>query len=330
MADKRLRILIVKLGAMGDVLRTTPILTALKAQNPQARIDWLVDKSCREVLEGNPLIDRLFDRFDSLKNNAYDLAMNFDKEDEALDALMKVSAVRKAGFGRSADGKLCPMDERSVYAYRLGIDDDLKFRQNKKSYQEITFEQAGLTFRGEEYIFTPDPKTPPLPGLTGPIVGLNTGSGRRFAGKKMPLAAYAELSRRLVSDLKATVLLLGGRDEIERNRQIRRLCEVPVVETGSYPIKQFSALVKACDVVVSGDTVAMHMAIAVRVPVVAFFASTCAAEIELYGRGRKIISTISCAPCYLRDCPIDEQCMKDMSVETIVDAVRETLEKVSR
>ena len=69
----------------------------------------------------------------------------------------------------------------------------------------------------------------------------------------------------------------------------------------------------------------MHVAIAMKVPVVAFFGSTCAAEIELYGRGRKIVSAIECAPCYLRDCPIGERCMSELEPGVIVDACREAL-----
>ena len=92
--------------------------------------------------------------------------------------------------------------------------------------------------------------------------------------------------------------------------------------TGSHSIKIFAAIVKTCDLVVTGDTTAMHIAIAVKTPVVAYFASTCAAEIELYGRGRKVVSSISCAPCYKKICPIDEQCMKDMRAEEIFNEAK--------
>ncbi|MBI3316199.1 MAG: glycosyltransferase family 9 protein [Candidatus Omnitrophica bacterium] len=332
-----MKILIVKLGAMGDVLRTTPLLTELKRQYPEARIDWLVDKACREALDRNPLIDRLLDDPGSLKNGAYDLAMNFDKEDAALEAIMAVSAKKKMGFGRSGEGKLCPLDERSAYAYRLGIDDALKFRQNTKTYQEITFEQAGLKFKGEEYVFAPQIEDLDFARLhlktfgvglsSGPrlIVGINTGSGKRFAGKKLPAESYAELARLFYKDLGATVFLLGGEEEVAWNQRIERLCETPVFNTGSHTLRRFAAIVKACDLVISGDTIAMHIAIAVRVPVVVFFGSTSASEIELYGRGRKVVSKIPCAPCYLKNCPIGEKCMKETTAGMIFDAAREVL-----
>ena len=84
-----MKILIVKLGALGDVLRTTPLLTELRRRYPDSEITWLVDTQCREVLEHNPLIDHLVsyseDSVLDLKRHAFDLAVNLDKEAEAVE-----------------------------------------------------------------------------------------------------------------------------------------------------------------------------------------------------------------------------------------------------
>ncbi|MGH7198653.1 MAG: glycosyltransferase family 9 protein [Candidatus Omnitrophota bacterium] len=338
-----MKILIVKLGAMGDVLRTTPLLTRLKKEHPGSRITWVVDARCREALEENPLIDRLLnyspETLAVLEQETFDLAVNLDKDAEALDAIGAARAAKKMGFGRSAKGALCALDRLSDYAYRLGVDDELKFRKNKKSYQEISFEQLGLRFQKEDYLFSVDGPSEaaarrhletlgfPWEDQERPVVGLNTGSGARFAGKKLPIETYLDLIAKFHDRMGAKVLLLGGKDEVERNREIERRSSFPVVNTGSHPIRTFAAIVRRCDLVVSGDTTAMHIAIAVKTPVVAYFASTCSAEIELYGRGKKVISEISCAPCYLRNCPIDEQCMKDMRAETLFRAAQEALKE---
>ncbi len=341
--DKKItmNILLIKLGALGDVLRTTPLLTALKSRHPSAHITWLVDAQCEEVLSGNPFIDELLPYsekgLESLAKRNFDILINLDKEDEALDAAMRVPASKKMGFGRTPKGTLGALDPLSEYAYRLGIDDELKFKMNKKTYQQICFEQVGLEFKGEEYVFSMDKASHSyaqarladlgvdIQNVPRPIVGLNTGSGLRFAGKRLPVSAYVELTRRFTSELGATVFLLGGKDEVERNAQIKRRARCRVVNTGSHPIRPFAAIVKQCDLVVSGDTTAMHIAIAVKVPVVAYFGSTCAQEIELYGRGRKLVSSIECSPCYKHLCPIDEQCMKDMNADEILRSAKELL-----
>lgn len=331
-----MNILLIKLGALGDVLRTTPLLEGLHKKFPGSKITWVVDESNRPVLEGNPRIARLF----SLDNNPspewakplYDLAVNLDKEPEALDALGLAKASLKVGFGWSKDKRLAAVNPESDYAYRLGIDDDLKFRQNRKTYQTISFEQLSLKFENEEYSFAPDETSVQKaksslqsigfdPGRkTKKIIGLNTGSGHRFAGKRLPEKTIAELAETLHQRFDADIWLLGGEAEKERNASISRICRVPVLNTGSHSISVFAGIVALCDLVVTGDTTAMHVAIAVRTPVLAYFASTCAPEIELYGRGEKIISALPCAPCYKKICPIDEQCMKEMTVEPFLKA----------
>ena len=221
-----MNILLVKLGALGDVLRTTPLLTALKKKYPDARITWVVDAPHLEVLKGNPLIDHLLDSssktLDELKGAVFDLAINLDKEPEATTLMAAARAPKKMGFIRDAKNELAPADALSDYAYRLGIDDDLKFKKNKKSYQEISFEQLGLRFGKEEYLFSLDEADArraeealkkagaELAGLSRPVVGLNTGSGARFAGKKLPIETYARLAEMFHEKMGATVFLLGG------------------------------------------------------------------------------------------------------------------------
>lgn len=332
-----MEILIVKLGALGDVMRTTPLLPALKKKHPSSRITWVVDKANRAVLEGLPAIDRLWDfsadTLTRLKGESFDWAVNLDKEEEALDSILAAPAKTKLGFGRDPEGRLFPLSSESEYAYRLGIDDELKFRTNRKTYQQISFEQAGLKFAGEEYAFPMDDAdrawaASHLKALGVPAgrrVGLNTGSGTRFAGKKLPQATLAAVAEKLHDETGAAVLLLGGKDEEKPNRELAKACRVPVFETGSHPIRRFGALVAACDAVLTGDTTAMHVAAAVKTPAVVVFGATASSEIELYGRGEKIVSDLACAPCYKPVCPIGEACMEKMDAGTIFEALKRVL-----
>lgn len=338
-----MKILIVKLGALGDVLRTTPLLSALHSANAGPEITWVVDAANASVLGGNPLIAKILPYSERtltvLGQEYFDIAINLDKEPEALRAITAARSDRKMGFGRSSEGDLIALDTLSDYALRLGVDDELKFKINQKTYQEISFEQAGLKFQGEEYIFEPSAvsaatakevlRSKGYDGATAvrPVIGINTGSGLRFAGKRLPEASFARLAELFIERMNATVFLLGGEDEIARNLKIQKMVSHPILNTGSHPIHTFAAIVRECDLVISGDTTAMHVAIAVKVPVAAYFASTCPAEIELYGRGCKVVSSIECAPCYKHICPIDEQCMKDMDPEVLFTAGREVLKK---
>jgi ADP-heptose:LPS heptosyltransferase len=331
-----MKILIVKLGAMGDVLRTTPLLKAFKKQYPKSEITWVVDAISAPVLDNNPLIHRVViygsPEIKVALSQTFDLAVNLDKENEALDTMEACLAGTKKGFGWDKDKKqVAALTPSSEYAVRLGIDDELKFKTNQKTYQEISFEQLDLEFAGEEYQLNLAPEHESyakehlsrlglLTDSSTGIVGLNTGSGHRFAGKKLPKEHILRLAQILTERLKTRVVLLGGPEEAELNKAIEKEIKGFGVNLGTHhSILQFAALVSNCGLVITGDTIAMHIAIATKVPALVYFGSTCAKEIELYGRGQKMVSDIDCAPCYKRDCPIHEKCMSDMSLERIAE-----------
>ncbi len=90
-------------------------------------------------------------------------------------------------------------------------------------------------------------------------------------------------------------------------------------------IRQFQALIGRCDLIVSGDSLGMHLAIAEKRPVVVLFGPTCPQEIELYGRGEKIVSPLACAPCYRAECDRGPTCMQAIEPETVVAAVKRWL-----
>ena len=76
---------------------------------------------------------------------------------------------------------------------------------------------------------------------------------------------------------------------------------------------------------VTGDTLAMHIAIGLKVPVLVMLGPTCHQEIELYGRGAKIVSDFDCSPCYLSVCPKQVTCMDAISVDAVFESVAELL-----
>ena len=333
-------ILVVKLAAAGDVLRTTPLLPALKAAHPRCWITWLTDERSRFVLEGNPLIDELVSFGESgilpLLAREFDWAIVLDKEPRAAALGNLVRAKRKTGFGLSSGGKPVAMNEESLYALRLGVDDHLKFRVNRKTYPEIIFDMCGLTYGGEEYIFGLQPGSREAAegilkkGGWRPdrvTVGLNTGCGDVFATKKWTEKGFIELAGKLVRELGVQVVLLGGAEERERNRRIRESLNVPVVDTGSdNPPDVFAGLVEGCRVVVTADTMALHLALALGKETVLLMGPTAAAEIELFGRGEILSSGMDCAPCYLQTCSKEAVCMSAISPEMVLEAVARRLE----
>ena len=191
------KILIIKLAAIGDVLRTTPILLGLKRKYPQSFISWITKRDAVGLLKDNGYIDRLlvYDLPDiqRLKIERFDILICLDKEPEAVVLANQVKAKHKFGFGLDLrTGNVIPFNKESRYAWELGLSDELKFHQNKKSYPQIIFEMAKLDYKNDEYILNISNINREYArslldkiGLknTSPIIGLNTGAGTRFANK---------------------------------------------------------------------------------------------------------------------------------------------------
>ena len=88
-------------------------------------------------------------------------------------------------------------------------------------------------------------------------------------------------------------------------------------------------MVDACDMLFCGDTMAMHVAIALQKGVVGFFGPTCPQEIDLYGLGEKLISTAGCSPCYRRQCDQQDACVGEIPTEDAVKAIAVVLARVT-
>jgi ADP-heptose:LPS heptosyltransferase len=329
------KILIIKCRAQGDVLRTTPLLPALKRKYPESFISWLVDEESLDLLSNNPYIDRLhpfnLENVIALTAEKFDVLISLDKEPGLAALAEKVSSSRKLGFGMNELGNLRIFNPAAEYAFRLGVDDCLKFTQNVKTYQEIIHEVADVEYRGDDYVFVLEDqsrekarsffKKHRIPAER-PSVGLNTGAGTKFETKQWPAANYLKLIEFLTSKLGANVFLLGGRRELELNRLLEKKSKVKVFNTGNdNSLLEFAGFLSLMDVVVTSDTLGMHLAMALKRKVVVLFGPTCPQEIELYGRGSKLFAGISCSPCYKQICS-DPRCMKEIFAREVFEEVK--------
>jgi heptosyltransferase-2 len=334
--------LVIKLAALGDVLRTTPLLRGLRANDPGCHITWLTEPNVVPMLQGIQQIDRLLPYAQEtalqLEMETFDEIYCFDKEPKATALAMKIPAKRKVGFGMDRWGNVIPLNKESEYTYQLGVSDTLKFRFNTKTYPELIFECAALPYTEPQPYLLPDLASEIEEAKAGLLdrgvrpedlkIGFNTGAGEAFATKKWTEEGYVRLANRMAKELGAKVLLLGGPGEVERNQRIAAAAQYLLINTGNdNPIRKFAGIVGNCSLMITGDTLAMHIAIGLNVPVLVMFGPTCHQEIELYGRGAKIVSDFACSPCYLSLCPNQVTCMDAISVDAVFAAATDLLRR---
>ncbi len=335
-----LKILVIKCRAQGDVLRTTPILTGLKRAYPDSFITWVVDEETVDLLRDIPQIDRVLplnaETVLALRGQRFDSVYSLDK-DPGLTALAGlVNAPRKLGFCLNEHGNVAAFTPSAAYGLRLGVDDELKFRINTKSYQEMIFELADLEYKTDDYVFVLADAHRKKAGrffLDNKVpskrlnIGLNTGAGTKFTTKQWPESHFLKLIPKLKRSLNANVFLLGGPREKDLNRRLARKAGVKVFDTGTdNSLLEFAGFLDRMDVVVCSDTLAMHLALALKKKTVVLFGPTCPAEIEMYERGRKLFAGAECAPCYKQTCS-DPVCMKRLTPDEVFKAVREVAGK---
>ncbi len=328
------RILVIKVGALGDVIRTAALLPGLKEAWPQSQITWVTQDSGVRMLANHPQIDRLLpfgaQTACHLEHERFDLCLSLDKEAAPAALAMRVSAGERRGIGLSPYGTPYPLNPECVRYFTLGLDDELKFRRNRKSYPELVYEAVGLRYRGQRHRLYPGAAERARAAQRwrvlrvdagDVVVGLNTGAGHAFANKNWPAEKLIALARRLAGRDGWRVALLGGPEERERNAGIVGACPGTLDAGCDHAELEFAALVERCDVLLTGDTMALHVADACDVPCVALFGPTCAQEIELHGGGEKILTSASCAPCYRRQCDRSPNCMDAITVEQVLAAI---------
>lgn len=328
------RILIIKLGALGDVVRTVCLLPTLKREYPTSHVTWVSRPAGVAILTGHPQID-LLAAFDgesvlALSQQRFDMVLSLDKEAAPTALCSEVSCPDKRGIGMSAFGTPEPCNAACEPYFQLALDDELKFRHNRKSYPQLIHEALALPYIRRPYqLFCGDKALQRARArLAGHcaessvgVVGLNTGSGSVFANKSPRPSWWVELARQL-RDRGCAVVLLGGPSERTINAWIAEQVGGGVHDAGTDNTEaEFVALISQCDVVVTGDTLALHVAVARRVAVVALFGPTCPQEIDLFGLGRKILSPVDCGPCYRRQCDRRPSCMDLMPADQVLAAV---------
>jgi heptosyltransferase-2 len=159
------------------------------------------------------------------------------------------------------------------------------------------------------------------------VIGINPGSIYGGAKRWLP-DRFADTAERLGQTIRQShardvaVMIVGAKGEEALGHEIaKRLSHRTVVLSGATTIRELMAAAKRCGLLLTNDTGPMHIASAMNVPVVAVFGSTDWRTTSPYGSAQAIVRhPVDCAPCLLRECPIDHRCMTRVSVEQVYEA----------
>jgi ADP-heptose:LPS heptosyltransferase len=334
------RILIIKLGALGDVLRATALLPSIRQAFPGAHVTWLTGDAARPLLDGNPLIDRVLTAgghyLEVLLTERFTVCLSLDNEPLAAAAARLAGCTALRGFVVNDAGAVVPASNGARTWWRLGIDDHLK-RQNRRTWFELMSELCEVPLVWAR----PQLPIPPTVGAaaaaqvscwrggqTLPLVGLNTGGGTRWSQKTWTHAGYTGFVRELrLRSPGSQVVLLGGPEERARNTAIASELQDLVIDGGCHEdVHCFAALVARLDVLVTADSLGLHVATAVGTRVVAFVGPTSPWELDTFGAGEILTGDVECLACYRANCDKAVTCMDRLAPATVAEAVLRQLQ----
>jgi len=336
---------------IGDAVMSEPALAALRELFPTAEITLLVKPAIAELLRGHPALQRILVYEDpgrhvgitgkwtlagTLRRLRFDLAILFQNAFEA--ALLTFLAGIPRRYGYATDGR------RFLLSDPIAVPERTKIGHQVQYYLDMLRPLGSERPAGSPRLFLSQEEEQAMDQRLAEagvdesdlLVGLNPGSTYGSAKRWLP-ERFAETADRLSqeqgmqSGRRVRVVIVGARGEEALGCAIADRMQVkPIQLSGRTTMRELMAVIKRCDLFLTNDTGPMHLAASFGVPVVALFGPTDSRTTSPFGSGHTIVRhPVECAPCLLRECPIDHRCMTRISVDEVYGAaVKQLVVKV--
>ena len=329
------RILIVKLDAIGDVLRTTTCLEPLKAKYPNSHITWVTRTRAADVLRGNPRIDRVLtvesNYLEFILAEDFDLAIGPDTDYLSATIMRLARASSRRGFVADNRGGVIPLNHAAQQWWEMGLDDGLK-RRNRRTYGEWLYAICELplpvarpSLQASEHacafanrlIRTHAPDA-------SQVICFNTGASNRWEEKRWKQDSYRQLALAIRADDRASAIILtGGPEEAAFNAALLA-SDAPFIDGGTdNAIDAFAGIIAASNLVVTPDSLGYHIACAVGTPAICLVGPTSPWELDTYGTNRVLHADLECISCYLAKCPLTTTCMDALTPRMVLPVMSE-------
>lgn len=331
------RILIVLLGAIGDVVRAMPLASRLRDALPAARIAWAVEPAAAPLVEGHPSIDeclvfrrdggaRAFLAFlRDLRGRGFDLVLDLQRHLKSGVVSRMSGASRRVGFHRrnAKEGNwlfnnewIPPQVERSsklrqylAFADHLGV--------------PPTPIRFGLEPRGDD-----------LRRAAALLDGVRRPFAAAFVGSRWPSRFWwAESTAEVLRELRARhgldAVLLGAGAESEFAAAVAARAPQGTRDlVGRTSLRDVVAILAQARVAFGPDSGPMHVAAAVGTPVVSLWGATSPLRSAPFGsEDLAVTGAVACHPCYLRRCPVGRVCMREIRPAAVLDRIERALER---
>jgi lipopolysaccharide heptosyltransferase I len=334
MSDYR-HILLIKPSSLGDIVHAMPACAAIRRAYPKARLTWLVKHEWAGLVERIDGVDRVWpvestltgwlSQVPLLRTEGFDLVID-------LQGLFRSAAIGwfsgsplLVGFANGREGspwfysKRVPVPQSEMHAVdryllvarAVGAEEsgtpEFHFRIPQADHEEIDrlLNRSGVAA-----------------GTTWVAINVSA----RWPTKRWPAASFAEVADRLRHEGFGAVVMVGGPEERADIAEVSAMMKSPAINlAGATTVGLLPALLSKASLLITNDSGPMHIAAAVRTPVVALFGPTSAIRTGPYGRGHRVLTgKVPCSPCFSRTCHngVPLECLQTVLPEQVLAAVR--------
>jgi heptosyltransferase-2 len=336
-----LNILIRATNWIGDAVMSLPAMRAIRCRFPDARVTVLAKPWVAALYEGERSIDRVilaegaagwrdwsvkWKLARRLRREQFDLAVLLPNSFESAVVVWMAGARRRIGYARDARSALLssaialpakgeiPRHERFYYLellLRAGLIEALP------DVPEIRLDGIPEKRRRGEELFAKS-------GVRLPVIGVSPGAAYGAAKRWLP-ERFGESAAQLAKETGARVAVFGSAAERAMCEEVARIGNGRNF-AGATDLRAFIDMTAACQLFLTNDSGAMHIASAAGIPSVTVFGPTDEHATGPLGAAARLVrEPVECAPCLLRECPIDHRCMTRVTTSHVVVAAREVL-----
>lgn len=320
---KQNNILVVATTALGDTLWATPAIESIRANYPHCYLAALTSPIGMQVLKKNPHIDKLFLLEEPLSRYFFSLRRKLYRE--KFDTVLLFHASQRLTL------PLCSLIGATTIVGTAGInkglDSLLTHPLPNQAQHEIVrrlkiIEAIGAKPTTEKLSLFLDQELPPREG--GPWIAMHPGSKDSF--KRWPKEKFIELGKRLKGEMACELLITGTKEEKALMEEIASAIPGAHIDAPNRSLREFATVLNQMDLLISNDTGPVHLACALKKPVVAIYASTDPAVCGPHKAENAIVISrrATCDPCLKRKCRLPF-CFLQIGVDEVFDAAVKTL-----
>ena len=334
------KIVIRGVNWIGDAIMTTPAITQLAENFPDAKITIVVKEWTRDVFIGNSFINDIVvcnpkNFFEyirvirKLRKERFDIGVAFPNSFSSALFLFLLGAKYRVGYKTDCRGMFLNIKTPRTREWEF---DKLRIDYFLNIVNLIGKKSAGrelvLNVSREAQTFAENFLKENEIDKKDTIIGFNPGAAYGEA-KCWPVKKYAELGNRLISAYNAKLVLFGSlHDQGLVNILAKELRNKCAIAAGKTTLQDSIGLVNKCKLFVTGDTGPLYIASALMIPTLAIFGPTNPATVAIPSEKLVVAyKKVSCSPCFLRECPKDHRCMEEVSVEEVFAEISRMIEK---